>query len=83
VNPVTTGIGNLEIHTDAEWSREMSGSTHGGLQTRELSDDDLDVISGGIPFDERDPTFALGIVDSGRRMTETQLRPTDDPGLWY
>jgi hypothetical protein len=61
----------------------MTSPKHDRLQTMELSEDDLDLIAGGIPFDERDPTFASGVVNSERRMTETQLRPTDDPGLWY
>jgi hypothetical protein len=51
------------------------------LESRDLSDDDLDLVAGGIPYDDRDPFF--GPMASQPRVTSTQLRPTEDPGLWY
>jgi hypothetical protein len=53
-----------------------------GLESVELSDDELDLIAGGIPHDDRDPAFG-SMIYSEPLVTSTQTRPTEDPGLWY
>jgi hypothetical protein len=49
----------------------------------ELSDDDLDLIAGGIPHDLRDPGFGSAIGNQNPRMHAARTRPTDDANLWY
>jgi hypothetical protein len=45
-----------------------------GLENLDLSDDDLDFVAGGLPHDDRDPSFESMVNDRPR---------TNDPGLWF
>jgi hypothetical protein len=54
-----------------------------GMGMDELSDDDLDLIAGGIPHDGRDPGFGSAIGHQNPTMHAARIRPTDDANLWY
>jgi hypothetical protein len=54
-----------------------------GMGIDELSDDDLDLIAGGIPLDGRDPGFGSAMARQNPTMHAARTRPTDDANLWY